>query len=130
MKAFEQIAICYQTCEMYNLSITYYKKSLQISYELRDTMAELNLYYKLGQAYANAGDPIKMVAYHKRAFHGLLESDNSAVRQASKAMSNVKKRCIPRPGGGYSIINIGPKKLHQCRGLDAEDVDRLALDFS
>ena len=65
---------------MHNLSITYFKKSLQIAYEIKDTMAELNLYHKLAQAHANSGDPIKMVAYHKRAFHGLLESENSAVR--------------------------------------------------
>ena len=28
MKTYEQIAVCYRTCHMYNVAITYFKKSL------------------------------------------------------------------------------------------------------
>jgi tetratricopeptide (TPR) repeat protein len=64
MKTYEQIAVCYSNCQLYNVSITYYKKALQIAYQTQDNISELFYYEKLARAYMNAGDPDKMVLYH------------------------------------------------------------------
>jgi len=44
-----------------------------MAYLLKDTLSELQYYDKLSRAYTNAGNPVQMLAYHKRAFNGLLE---------------------------------------------------------
>jgi tetratricopeptide (TPR) repeat protein len=73
MKAHEQISVCYGAAGYYNVAITYLKKALQMSYLLRDHVSELQYYDKLSREYGNAGNPVKMVEYHKRAFEGLVE---------------------------------------------------------
>ena len=83
MRAYESIAVCYSSCNYHNVAISYYKKALQLAYDRKDTMIELHYYDKLSRAYMNAGNPTKMVAYHKRVFYGLLEPEDSFVRQAS-----------------------------------------------
>ena len=44
-----------------------------MAYLMKDNVSELQYYDKLSREYANAGDPVKMVAYHKRASNGLIE---------------------------------------------------------
>lgn len=69
MKAFEQIAVCYRACNMYNVAITYFKKALIVAYLLYDPIAECYYYERLSIQYMNLGDMKKMTDYHNRAFH-------------------------------------------------------------
>lgn len=57
---------------------------------MKDSLSELGYYEKLSLAYTNAGDPVKMVAYHKRAFNGLVESEFSDMRSAALAKLSTK----------------------------------------
>ena len=89
-------------------------------------MIELHYYDKLSRAYMNAGNPTKMVAYHKRVFYGLLEPEDSFVRQASQAVLKAKKvtptSLYSRP---FTLKCDGVLK-----GLNVVDVDKMPWDFS
>ena len=41
---------------MHNISVTYYKKALELSYDLNDKKTELSYYEKISHAYMNAGN--------------------------------------------------------------------------
>lgn len=81
MRAYEQIATCYRTCQLHSVSMNYYKKALCLAFVLNDTESELLYYHKLAVACLNAGDNRRMVLYDKRATYGLLEPKDSDQRR-------------------------------------------------
>ncbi len=83
MLTYEQIGVCYKIVDMHARSITYFKKALQMAYEINDQTAELYYYEILGKAYMNAGNPDKMVKYQNRSVNGLVDPPNGHNRQLS-----------------------------------------------
>jgi len=74
----------------------------------------------------NAGNPTKMVAYHKRVFYGLLEPEGSTVRQASEAILKAKKKT----NTSLYSVPFSLKRDVVLKGLNVPDEDKVCLDFS
>ena len=62
---------------MHNVSLTYYKKALELAYALHDQEAELLFYDKIAAANMNAGNQQKMLLYYKRVRIGQVEPEHS-----------------------------------------------------
>lgn len=85
-----QIGYAYHILGEYEAAMYYYKKQLQLAWELGIKTVETNIYDNIGLEYYYLGDLEKSTYYHELSMRGGFKVDRSAVQSSPKSWENAK----------------------------------------
>ena len=83
MMTCEQIGICYRLMRMHGVAVDFFKKQLEISWEIDSHKDERLAYQNIATEYYYLGNLFKMKIYEEKFMSGHFEDSTSAMKNAA-----------------------------------------------
>ena len=111
MMTCEQIAMCYRLMRMHSQAVDFFKKQLELAWEIDSQKDERLAYQNIATEYYYIGDLYKMKLFEEKFMNGHIEDNKSPMKNA--AVTRLRKQ-IP----GYNVFQA------QRRGTNVRDIEK------